>query len=169
MKSLKYLSVGIAVVAMIGFTAVAVIASIQIIEHLLAPSVHDAAYYKFCQDVFKTVIVGLVIGALGIVIPAFLTYSRDKFERLQNSRVAYSSAKTGVDYLALRLSALNLSKAGRLIQDVHFQKHQAQLYEKELKVHLKLRYDSPISPDVWDTAMYRKLRNARVLLKHHAE
>ena len=168
MKILKWFSVAIALVAILVVSVVAVISATQIIEHLRTTDIRDAAYYKYCLDVFKTVVVGLIVGALGVVIPASLAYSRDKFDRLKASRAAFSSAKTGADYLSLRLSAAKLSKAGSLIQEVHFQKHQAQLYDKELKHHLKLRYDPPVSLKDWDEVMYRKLRNARQVLKQNA-
>lgn len=167
MKTLKLLS-ALLVIAILALTLVAVVAAAKVTGHLLAPISQDAAYYKFCLDVFKVVSVSVMIGVLGIVIPAFLTYSKDKFDRLKDSRAAYSGAKTGVDYLSLRLSAANFSKASRLIQQVHFQKHQAQLYAEELKQHLKLRYEHPVSLDDWDEGMYRKLRNVRILLRNHA-
>ena len=167
MKTFKLWS-WLCAVVIAGLTVVAVIAATKVVAHLNSPPPHDADYYKYCLNVLKIVVGGIVIGALGIVVPAAISYSKDKFERLKESRAAYSGAKTGIDYLSLRLITANLAEAGRLIQEVHFQKHQAQLYDKELRQHLRLRHGYWVDLDDWDEVMYRKLRSVRILLKNHA-
>src|ERR1700733_12102147 len=67
-----------------------------------------------------------------------LCRDRYSFERLRDSRTAYSEAKTGIDYLPLRLCTLDLKAAAAFVQRAHVRKHEAELYP-ELKLHLKKR------------------------------
>jgi len=133
----------------------------------IQPNSKQMTYYQFDLDIFKSILIGFLVAILGILIPTMIAESHHNFQRLKESRIAYSKAKTGVDYLALRLCTLKLSEASKIIQEVHFQKHQAVLYP-EFKQHLKDRFDDTITKDQWDKAIYRKLRDTRLLLKNHA-
>src|SRR5437870_727185 len=62
-------------------------------------SINRIEYYKFYLEAFKVIAVGFGVAVLGILVPAILTEGRYRFERLKESRNAYSEVKTGVDYL----------------------------------------------------------------------
>jgi signal transduction histidine kinase len=101
-------------------------------------------FLKFELDMFKVILAGFVVGMLGILIPAVSTEARQRLEQRKASRIAYSKAKTGVDYLKLRLAAASLAEAATALQTAHFHKHQAE-------------------------QMYRKLFGARKVLEENAE
>jgi hypothetical protein len=122
-------------------------------------------YYKLYADLAKAVLVGFGATLLGILIPALFAESRFSFERLRDSRTAYSEAKTSIDYLPLRLCTLNLREAVTLVQKSHVRKHEAELYP-ELKVHLRRR-GIPLSPDAWGDSLYNRLFNIRECLEAH--
>ena len=104
-----------------------------------------SALFKVYADIFKTIVAGVVVALLAVLIPTLVGEARFAFERMKDSRVAYSNAKTGIDYLKLRLSTLNLHDAAALVQHVHFQKHLAELYD-ELSLHLLRRYKGEKTP-----------------------
>lgn len=79
--------------------------------------------------------------------------ARDSFERSKEARIAFSHAKTGVDYLSLRLGVLPLEGATDLIQQIHVWKHRAELYPKELERFLEHRED-PVNPKQWANLLY---------------
>lgn len=132
-----------------------------------SPSAAQLAIYKFDLELFKTTLGGFLVAMLGILIPASITEALHNFKRLKESRAAYSRAKTGIDYLALRLCTATLIEAHEIIHEVHFYKHQAVLYP-EFEQHIKERYNSCISAEMWDEVTYRKLRNTRILIKKNA-
>lgn len=165
MKSfVKWTSLAV-IVMTIGLTVCAVVFVRWIEIHPV--SAPQLAIYRFDLDLFKTIVAGFLVAMLGILIPASIAEASNNFKRLKESRAAYSKAKTGLDYLALRLCTAQLSEAHDIVQEVHFYKHQAVLYP-EFKQHIKDRYESCISADKWDEVTYKKLRNTRVLLKKHA-
>jgi hypothetical protein len=131
------------------------------------PSSVQIAAYKFNLEMFKAILAGFVVAMLGLLIPLGITEARNNFERLKESRIAYSKAKTGLDYLALSLSTANLPEAHELVRMAHYDKHQAVLYP-EFKQHIKDRYDNLIRWEDWDKVAYSKLRNTRILLKKNA-
>jgi hypothetical protein len=124
------------------------------------------AYYKIYAEIFKTIIAGFVVALLGIFVPALIGEIKFKFEKLQTSRELYSKAKTGVDYLPVRLCNLNFDDASALIQKVHVYKHQAELYFTEQIWHLQKH---KVTPDEWSEIMYRKLLGFRTSLQEHAD
>jgi hypothetical protein len=117
-------------------------------------------------DLAKAVLVGFGAALLGILIPAVFAEARYSFERLRDSRTAYSEAKTGVDYLPLRLSTLDLKAAAAFVQRAHVRKHEAELYP-ELKFHLKKRGINK-TPEQWGDGIYSQLFDVRELLEAHA-
>jgi hypothetical protein len=126
------------------------------------PSVARVQYYAVYFDVLKAIWVGIAIALL----PVGIGELRQDFERLKESRIAYSEAKTGVDYLSLRVSSLTLKEAAALIQQVHVRKHQAELYE-ELEFHLRRRgYEG--TPVQWGDMLYEELFRVRGLLEANA-
>jgi|GEM_PF-3525308 len=137
------------------------------------PAVSDATrldYYRLYADILKAIIIGFGVALFGILLPAILAETRSRFEKLKDSRLAYSQAKTGVAYLALRLCAMPLAEAGAHIQTVHVFKHQAELYD-ELKIWLTRRYsnNSPLNnSDVWAEYLYDKIFKMRKVLEENA-
>lgn len=128
-------------------------------------------HIKLYVSIFKAIIIGLGVALAGVLIPAIFAESSEAFARLKESRAFYSKAKTGVDYLPLRLSALPLSEAAALLQEVHFNKHQAELFD-ELKIHLAKRYDAPsdlTNPEHWGDWMYNRLFEMRTVLEKNAK
>ena len=123
-------------------------------------------YYKLYADLAKAVLVGFGAALLGILIPAVFAEARYSFERLRDSRTAYSEAKTGVDYLPLRLCTLDLKAAAAFVQRAHVRKHEAELYP-ELKFHLKKRGINK-TPEQWGDGIYSQLYDVRELLEAHA-
>ena len=123
-------------------------------------------YYKLYVDLAKAVLVGFGAALLGILIPAVFAEARYSFERLRDSRTAYSEAKTGIDYLPLRLCTLDLKAAAAFVQRAHVRKHEAELYP-ELKFHLKKRGIKK-TPDQWGDGIYSQLFDVRKLLEAHA-
>src|SRR5436853_487571 len=101
----------------------------------VVPLANRIEYYKLYVDLAKSVLVGFGAAMLGILIPAVFAEAHYSFERLRDSRTAYSEAKTSVDYLPLRLCTLNLKAAVALVQRAHVRKHEAELYP-ELTFHL---------------------------------
>ena len=118
------------------------------------------------MELSKAVLVGFGAALLGILIPAVLSEARYGFERLRDSRTAYSEAKTSVDYLPLRLCTLDLKAASALVQRAHVRKHEAELYP-ELRIHLKRRGIDK-TPDQWGDELYYRLFSIRELLERHA-
>jgi hypothetical protein len=123
-------------------------------------------YYKLYVDLAKAVLVGFGAALLGILIPAVFAEARYSFERLRDSRTAYSEAKTGIDYLPLRLCTLDLKAAAAFVQRAHVRKHEAELYP-ELKFHLKKRGINK-TPEQWGDGIYSQLFDVRELLEAHA-
>lgn len=106
---------------------------------VLVPIPPDSAarlqYLQFYYEAFKTLLVGFVVAVLAVVIPHHLNEARYTFERLKDSRRAYSEAHTGITYLEYRLAVLDYGAAIALIEDIHVKKHMAETYD-ELAVHL---------------------------------
>jgi hypothetical protein len=132
----------------------------------VTPVADRIQYYKIYADLAKAVLVGFGAALLGILIPAIFAEARFSFERLRDSRTAYSEAKTSVDYLPLRVCTLDLKAAAALIQRAHVRKHEAELYP-ELRIHLKRRGITQTA-DQWGDALYDRLFTVRTLLESRA-
>ena len=151
-------------------TAVLIVtASIITVMLELNPSwARQLRLFEFELNMFKVIVAGFVVSMLGILIPAVAIETREQFERRKESRIAYSEAKTGVDYLKLRLAAVNLAEAENALRGAHFQKHQAELFD-EFTEWLEKRYDGKMTADQWNEMMYAKLFRARQVLENNAE
>jgi len=132
------------------------------------PAAGQLHLLEFELSMFKAILAGFVVGMLGILIPAAAIETRERFERRKESRVAYSEAKTGVDYLKLRLAAANLAEAASALRNAHFQKHQAELFE-DFPEWLRKRYDEKMTAGKWDVMMYGKLFCARQAIETNAD
>jgi hypothetical protein len=60
-------------------------------------------HLQLYADVLKTLVAGVFVAVLVVLIPHSLNEAKYRFERLRESRQAYSEAKTGVDYLPYRV------------------------------------------------------------------
>jgi hypothetical protein len=88
--------------------------------------------YKFYLDIFVFIFGGFLAALLGVLIPRVLAEVRADVEASKVARLAYSEAKTGFDYLKVRLIAMTLSEATAHIQSVHAKKHYAELFPEFL-------------------------------------
>lgn len=151
--------------AVLVFAAIAITVVIEVVR----PTSAHLEAHKFELEIFKIVLAGFVVGMLGILIPAVVIEARHRFEQRKESRVAYSAAKTTIDYLKLRLATASLEEATTAVQQAHFNKHLAQLYD-DLAEWIKRRYPAKLKmdPDKWDVLMYGRLFAARVVLENHA-
>jgi len=130
-------------------------------------SVARAPVYQFELDMFKTILAGFIVAMLGVLIPAVASEAKERNEQRKESRAAYSEAKTGVDYLKLRLAASQFRDASAALQSVHYHKHLAQLFE-DLPEWIRMRYGEDTTPDDWDELLYKQLFDARVVLEQNA-
>jgi len=121
-------------------------------------------YSKLYLEAFKVITISFFVALLGILIPASLREARYRFQKMKESRIAYSKAKTGVAYLPLQLCSLGFIEAAALIQQVHFEKHQAELYEQDLKKYVK---HLGVDPQQWGAAHYDRLSAYRTVLEDH--
>jgi hypothetical protein len=121
-------------------------------------------YAKLYLQAFNVIVVSFFVALMGILIPARLREVRYDFQRMKESRVAYSEAKTGVAYLPIQLCTLEFSEAAALAQRVHFQKHQAELYD-ELE---KYAQNAGVTRKQWGDKLYDRLAVFRKVLEDHA-
>lgn len=124
-------------------------------------------------EIFKAILAGIVVTTLGIFIPAVVTETRELFQQRKDSRIAYSLAKTASDYLKLRLASADFDKACEIVQDAHYRKHVAELFD-DFPMWLKRRYTYiQLDPgqslaEWWDETMYKRLSRTREILEEHA-
>lgn len=144
-----------------------VLIAIGVMEHRnVTPISERIEYYKLYADLAKAVLVGFGTALLAILIPAILAEDRFRFERLKGARTAYSEAKTGVDYLPIRISTLDIKAAAALVQRIHVRKHEAELYP-EISGFLERRGIDK-SPDKWGDNLYHRLYLVKTLLEDNA-
>jgi hypothetical protein len=121
----------------------------------------------FDLKMFQAILAGFLVAMLGILIPASITEKRHKFKQEKECRQVCSKARTGVDYLALQLCTADFVQTHAIIHKVHYYKHQAVVYP-QFDAMIRDRYDSKITGDDWDNAIYWKLWETRKLLKAKA-
>ena len=124
-------------------------------------------YLKLYVDLAQAVLVGFGAALLGVLIPAVFSETKSNFERLRDSRIAYSEAKTGCDYLQVRLATMDLKAASAHVQNVHVKKHEAELYG-ELARHLRRRGIKE-TQEQWGDGLYLELFATREVLEKHAD
>lgn len=115
-------------------------------------------YLQFYFEAFKAVLISFVVAILVVVIPQRLNEGKYMFERLKDSRRAYSEAHTGFTYLEYRLAVLDYGAAISLIEDIHIKKHIAETYD-ELECHLNRKNETV---QEWSARIANKLD----ILKH---
>ena len=119
--------------------------------------------YKMTIELYKSLIAGIVVVLLGTIIPLVFKLSREDFEHNREARRAYSEAKTGVDYLHIRLCTLSLEQAAQHIQTIHVNKHLAETYP-ELTNYL---YRKTVSE--WGSEMWSRLNATRIVLEENSK
>jgi hypothetical protein len=110
-------------------------------------------YMQFYYEAFKTLLISFVAGVLIALVPQYLNEAKYTFERLRESRRAYSEAHTGITYLEYKLAVLDYGAAMALIEEIHVKKHMAETYD-ELALHLS-RKGEPIK--AWSDRIAVKL------------
>lgn len=85
-------------------------------------------YLKFSLEVYKAIGLGFLITLLGVAIPNILPEARYEFETSKEWREKYSKVKTGIVYLNYKLADLKFSDALVHIENLHRQKHLAEMY-----------------------------------------
>jgi len=156
------------------FVAILLSAALVVVAVVIAAALNAAPpasislpLLQFELDVFKAILAGFVVGMLGILIPAVASEAKQRFEQRKESRIAYSEAKTGVDYLKLRLSTATLKEASEIVQAVHFKKHIAELFD-DFPEWLKKRFGPKATEELWDERTYQRLFGAREVLESNA-
>src|SRR2546427_2402067 len=114
MKRPAWLAIGAALLVTAGMLLGLRYLVIDIIPGL--PANEHLEYYKLSVEIFKVILVGFGATLIGILFPLIFAETRARFERLKDSRTAYSEAKTAGDYLAVRLCTLDLKGAAATLQ-----------------------------------------------------
>ena len=161
-------SFGFRLAVIVSALLLAVAALVTVALQLAPPPADRLPLLNFELDIFKTILAGFVVGMLGILIPAVASETRYRFKQRKESRIAYSKAKTAVDYLKLRLSVSNLAEATAALQQAHFRKHVAELFD-DFGEWLIKRYGKTMNADQWDKMMYGRLFSARQIVEENAE
>lgn len=125
------------------------------------PQVEVVEQYKLAVELYKVLITGFVVALFGTILPLVIKWSREQFEHSKEARQAYSEAKTGVDYLNLRLATLSLEQAAQCLSNVHVKKHLAETYP-ELKNYI---YSKNVKD--WGTKMWKQLDKVRTVLEEN--
>ena len=121
-----------------------------------------ASTFPVFLDGYKAIGIGFLVALLAVVIPQLLPEEKYRFERLRDSREAYSKAQTGVAYLPNKLAVLGYSESVALLQSVHEHLHIAQTFS-ELSLHLA-PYDTP---ENWGPSKFRTLVAVKDVLQTH--
>ena len=124
----------------------------------------DVALFPTFLDGYKAIGIGFLVAVLVVLLPQLLPEEKYRFERLKDSREAYSKAQTGITYLPNKIAALSLVDSVALLQSVHQDLHVAQTYE-ELASHLA-PYDTP---EKWGPSKYRTLMAIKTTLEERME
>jgi hypothetical protein len=165
MRNTASFSLKIAFYATIVLLVTAVILTITL--EAVRPAANRLPFFDFEFSMFKAILAGFVVSMLGILIPAVASEAHQRSEQRKASRIAYSEAKTSVDYLKLHLATASLSEAAAALQTAHFRKHQAELYD-DFPEWLEKRYGTEKTALQWDEEMYGKLFCARLMLERNA-
>jgi hypothetical protein len=124
----------------------------------------DVKTFPTFLDGYKAIGIGFLVAVLVVLVPQLLPEEKYRFERLKDSREAYSKAQTGITYLPNKIAALSLVDSVALLQSVHQDLHVAQTYE-ELASHLA-PYDTP---EEWGPSKYGTLMAIKTTLEERME
>lgn len=133
-----------------------------------ANSTNQADLVTTLFDAYEAILVGLIVGVLGILVPNFYGQARDRFEHERKARQALSEVETGIDYLpGIIASAKDLSEAYLKLESLQVMKHVALTYKPELE---KLLEDKEVvSPEEWGHKSYLFLVATECELQVHAK
>jgi hypothetical protein len=137
----------------VGVGVATMLVMLMVIVPIPADSGARLQYLQFYYEAFTTLLVGVMVAVLSVVIPQHLKEATYKFERLRDSREAYSEAHTGITYIEYRLAVLDYGAAIALIESIHVKKHMAETYD-ELALHLARKGQSVTE---WSDHLARKL------------
>lgn len=124
-------------------------------------------YMNYFLGIYKTIFVSFLVTLLVALLPQVYTEKKDSFERLKESRRAYSEAKTAVIYLPYKLSEMNYLQGASALEVAHVKLHMALTYP-ELETHLS-RLGHTETPRAWGKNVYDKLVKMKELLKEKCE
>ena len=124
----------------------------------------EASTFPTFLDGYKAIGIGFLVAILVVLVPQLLPEEKYRFERLKDSRQAYSKAQTGITYLPNKIADLSLNDSVALLQSVHQDLHVAQTYE-ELAGHLA-PYETP---EKWGPSKYRTLMAIKATLEERIE
>ena len=103
-------------------------------------------YLEQYIELFRVIVVGVVMALASVLIPLVYSQAKAKFERYKEARSAYSKAKTGVLYLRDRVleeishgngagpqeAEASASKVFKLIETAHRELHLAETFEDDI-------------------------------------
>jgi hypothetical protein len=120
--------------------------------------------FRALLDGYKAIGIGFLVAILAVLIPQLLPEEKYRFERLRDSREAYSQAQTGILYLPQRMADLSYMEAIVLLQSAHEYLHVAQTYG-ELAQHLAPHDD----PETWGQSRYRTLTAVKDVMERNVQ
>jgi len=103
-------------------------------------------YLEQYIELFRVIVVGVVVALASVLIPLVYSQAKAKFERYKEARSAYSKAKTGVLYLRDRVleaysqgneagpeeTEASVFKVFKLIETAHRELHLAETFENDI-------------------------------------
>jgi hypothetical protein len=98
-------------------------------------------YYKLLLTFIQLLVGGVTIGAVAVIIPAYLTNQKERIDRAREARTYYTEASVGVRYMPERLSVLTLADGFALISSIHSKKHLSEVHYYELWRQLRWKRD----------------------------
>ncbi len=158
----------ISIVVILGIVFVALIASgITVVFHITYDFPDDEAlklkHMEYFFGIYKTIVVSFFVTLFVALLPLVYTEKKDRFERLKESRRAYSEAKTAVIYMPYKLSEMTYLEGVSALEEAHVKLHMAQTYP-ELAIHL-YRLGHSETPKVWAKNVYDKLVTMKKVLR----
>jgi|GEM_PF-4921616 len=139
-------------------TIVLLLITLPVLNNLPSPENETIVkFYAFKFEVIKAILIGLLIGVIGIIIPHILSATKYNFEFRREGRRLYSEVKTGVEYLPYKLPFLNFKESIELIEKIHQLKHLGDLYEDDKGSLYKKTFDQRLR-------IYEKLEAIRELI-----
>lgn len=153
--------------ALVGLMALGITVFYHITYDFPVDEVLKLEYMNYFLGIYKTIFVSFLVTLLIALLPQVYTEKKDRFERLKESRRAYSEAKTAVIYLPYKLSEMNYLQGASALEVAHVKLHMALTYP-ELKIHLS-RLGHSETPEEWGRKVYDKLFKMKEILKLKCE
>lgn len=154
-------------IALVGLMALGITVVFHITYDFPDDEVLKLKYMNYFLGIYKTIFVSFLVTLLVALLPQVYTEKKDRFERLKESRRAYSEAKTAVIYLPYKLSEMNYLRGASALEVAHVKLHMALTYP-ELETHLS-QLGHTETPREWGEKVYDKLVKMKELLKEKGE